>query len=40
MGGSKFGKLSDLNGDVSLGFLIHVNGLVSCSFLFPKGISQ
>ena len=26
MGGSKFDKLSDLNGDVPLGFLIHVNG--------------
>jgi hypothetical protein len=26
MGGSKFGKLLDLNGDVPLGFLIHVNG--------------
>ena len=25
-GGSKFDKLSDLNGDVPLGFLIHVNG--------------
>jgi hypothetical protein len=26
MGGSKFDKLSDLNGDVPPGFLIHVNG--------------
>ena len=41
MSGSKFGKLPNLNGDVPLGFLIYVNaGFVSCSFLFPKGISQ
>jgi hypothetical protein len=41
MGGSKFDKLSDLNGDVPLDFLIHVNGRFRwLRFSFPKGIGQ